>query len=867
MDADRWQHVSVLYHAARARAEEERPAFLDSACGDDDTLRQEVEALLAHDASAESFLAMPAADALTDLINLKAETVHRVAEARTTLGSYRIERLLGRGGMGVVYLAYDTILHRQVALKVVSGDANGEASRTRLLREARNAAALNHPNICTIHEVSDANGTAFIAMEYVEGRSLRDRLDEGAVPLEDAFRYGMQAADALSYAHEHGVIHRDFKAANAIVTEGGWLKIVDFGLARRVDARMADATTMASLAPAGVAAGTPYAMAPEQVRGETTDARTDVWAFGVLLYEMVTGAQPFTAATIPELFSSILRDAPRPLPDEVPAAIAVVIGRCLEKEPERRYRGAEDIRRALQRVQTGTVTPWAGWRYHLNRRRWLVSTASLIGAAAVLAGFNVGGVRDRIRGHPLETAPIRLAVLPFENLTGDPDQEYFSDGLTEEMITQLGRLHPQRLSVIARTSSMRYKNRDVPINQIGRELGVDYVLEGSARREGARVRVSTTLVDVRDGTQRWADTFERELSSILTLQSNVARGVAESLALTLLPSEESRLASVRTVNGEAYEAYLKGLNLETNPSPANLNAALRYFELALERDASYAPAYTGVAGVWFARLVTSVASKADVATAAKAAIDKALARDDSLADAHFRLAEYNTLIAWDWAAADREFRRAIELNPNQASTRSLYADYLAIVRRPDEALAQAARAMELDPVSTQSQAFYARILMFTRRYDEAIAQYRETLRGAPDQQIALANIRVLLHAARRYDQAFAADQAWAASNATTGGPDISDALSRGYAEGGYQGAMRRAAAVEAARAPTNPAIGTFAAQFYVRAGDKAMALDWLEKMFEAGEAATPYLSCAPIWDDLRGEPRFQALLHRMHLPG
>jgi TolB-like protein len=562
-----------------------------------------------------------------------------------------------------------------------------------------------------------------------------------------------------------------------------------------------------------------------------------------------------------ELFAAVLKEPVKPWPRGVPVAMRAVVDRCLDKEPARRYPHARDVLRALEGIQSGLTPVLDRWRYRLKRRRWVaaaMAVAAVLGASAAVRNF---------RNSLGRSTPIRLAVLPFENLTGDPAQAYFSDGLTEETITALGRLHPDRLSVIARTSSMRYKNRDTPLAQIGRELAVDYVLEGSARREGARVRVSTTLVDVRDGTQRWAESFERELSSILTLQSDVARGVAGSLALTLLPAEQSRLAGVRTVNPEAYEAYLRGLNLETNPSPANLNAALRYFELALEKDPASAPAYTGVAGVWFGRLVTSLATKSEVGPAARAAIDKALALDDTLADAHFRRAEYETLIAWDWGAADREFRRAIELNPNQAATRSLYADYLAVVRRPDEALAQAARAMALDPVSTQSQTFYARILMFTRRYDEAIARYRETLRSTPDQRVALTNIRVVLHAARRYEEALAADLAWAAVNTTTGGQDIATALSRGYAEGGYRGAMRRAADVEAARALTNPAIGTFAAQFYVRAGDTAAALDWLEKTFDTSEAAAPYLSCAPIWDDLRGEPRFHALLRKIHLPG
>jgi serine/threonine protein kinase/Tfp pilus assembly protein PilF len=778
------------------------------------------------------------------------------------IGTYRVEKKLGEGGMGVVFLAYDTTLHRRVALKVVEDSADGAASRDHLVREARNAAALNHPHICTVHEVRHDGGRTFIAMEYVEGRSLRDRIDErGALPYDEALRHARQAADAVAYAHEHGVVHRDLKAANAMVTSDGRLKLVDFGLARRADSLIDNATTMASMVPAGTVAGTPYAMAPEQVRGAAADARTDVWALGVLLFEMLTGTRPFRAPTMTELFSAVLGEPPAPWPRHVPGAIRPIVERCLEKDAGRRYQRAGDLLRDLDAIGSG-LPVWTAWRLRARRRPWMSAAAVLALVAATAAGLNVARIREQLS---TPSGSIRLAVIPFDNLTGDPEQAFFSDGLTEETITELGRLHPQRLSVLARSSSTRFRDRVTPVEQIGRELNVDYLLDGSARREGSRVRVNAALIDVRDGTQRWSDSFERELSSILTLQSDIARGVAASLALRLLPDTQQRLASARPVNPEAYEAYLKGLSFQANPSPANLNTALKYFELALERDPAYASAYAGVAGVWFARFVTTLSTVSEVEARAKAAIDKALELDGTLSDAHLRLAQYEAQIKWNWAAADREFKRAIALNPNQANTRSIYADHLAIVRRGDEALAQASRAMELDPVSTQSQTFYARILMFTGRFDEAIARYRETLKASPDQQVALANIRLALHAAGRYTEAFAADQAWAAANLTTGGPDVADALTRGYAEGGYRGAMRRAADVEAARASANPRLAFFAAQFYARAGDSGRALDWLEKVFDSGEAGSPYLNCAPTWDLLRAEPRFQHLLRRMNL--
>ena len=362
MDADRWQRISRLYRGALERPVDQREAFLDAFCDGDKALRGEVASLLASEASAEALLAASADKVVVDPLTPSSEALHGGLQPGAKLGPYRIQRPLGRGGMGVVFLAHDATLHRQVAIKVLGSSADGETARARLLREARNAAALNHPNICTVYEVGEADGRAYIAMEYVDGRSLSDRLAESALPVEEALRYGIEAADALAYAHDHGVIHRDLKAANAIVTRTGRLKLVDFGLARRDDPLLAGATTMPSVAAAGVAAGTPYSMAPEQVRGGVTDARTDIWALGVLLYELVSGAKPFAAPTTPELFSSILRDAPDPLPDVTPVALTTVIERCLEKDSRRRYQHAGEVGAALETIQPGYQTGPAGVR-------------------------------------------------------------------------------------------------------------------------------------------------------------------------------------------------------------------------------------------------------------------------------------------------------------------------------------------------------------------------------------------------------------------------------------------------------------------------------------------------------------------------
>lgn len=871
MTPERWRQITGVFHDALARDAETREPFLDEVCAGDEVLRAEVIALLAAHQDAGQFGDRPVFPVPEDV----AETGPAIGGPGTTLGSYRIERLLGRGGMGVVYLAYDTTLHRRVALKVVGSSAEGETARVRLLREARNAAALNHPSICTIHEVADANGAAFIAMEYVDGRPLSDRLGDGALPaVEEAIKFGIQAADALAYAHDNGVVHRDFKAANVMVTASGSLKIVDFGLARREDALVADATTLGSLAPAGVAAGTPYSMAPEQVRGAGTDARTDIWALGVLLHQMVSGAQPFRASTSPELFSSILRDAPAPLPNSVPAGLRLVIERCLEKEPEHRYRHTREVRLALEAIQAGRTPPWVTWRGRLVHRPWVAAAAVL--AAALLVGVNVGGMWKRLGGSPRAAEPIKLAVLPFENLTGDPEQEYFSDGLTQEMITQLGRLHPQRLSVIARTSSMRYKNRDTPLDEIGRQLGVDYVLEGSARREGSRVRISATLIQVRDQTQRWADNFDRELAGILALQSDVARGVARSLALTLAPEEQARLGSARPVIPEAYEAYLRGRSHLDKLTRAELDPALRYFEAALAKDPTYALAYLAIHQVWSARQQLGVTPPSEAAPAMKAALAKAielkaLELDETRAVAHYRLAD-QARTEFDWASEEENFRRAIDVDPNFAEARAFYSGALLRTKRAEEAIGQLQRAIELDPLNPSFQALYCNRLVRVRRYDEAIVQCRNALTIAPDSGPALTGLGMALHHTRRYNEVVDHERMRATRR---GDRELDEALALGFAEGGYRTAMRRAGDVLAARARGKD--GGRAddrrggnqmpiARFYLFAGENDRALDWLERGYEARDPNLPSISDSPDVDPLRSHPRFQALLQRLKLP-
>jgi TolB-like protein/tRNA A-37 threonylcarbamoyl transferase component Bud32 len=781
-----------------------------------------------------------------------------------TISHYEILDKLGEGGMGEVYRAFDEHLQRQVAIKVLpSGTLSDEQARKRFRNEALALSRLNHPGIAAVYDFDSQEGIDFLAMEYVPGTTLSDCLASGPLPEPEVMAVGVQIAAALEEAHEKGVVHRDLKPGNIILTPRKQVKVLDFGLAKLFRPASATAVTESLTETQGIAGTLPY-MAPEQLLGQAADARSDIWALGVVLYEMAGGVRPFHGQTGFELSSAILNQAPPPLPSPVPAELRALIERCLEKDPGRRYQKASEVRAGLEAIQTGAVAPWVVWRCGLASRHWLVLTVAVVMLAAILVGLRMTGLREKLLGRiGTPVRAIKMAVLPFANLTGDPEQEYLSDGFTQEMIAQLGRLHPQSLSVIARTSVMRYKKSDKPIDQIGQELGVDYVLEGSARREAGRIRITAELIQVRDQTQLWADTYEGELSGILALQSEVAQKVAGSLALKLLPAERARLANVRTVNPDAYDAYHKGLSNLHVYTPASLETALQYYELALRKDPNYAPAYAGISFLWGVRLILGLTSFSEATPKMKAAAEKAVALDDTSAEAHFALAGYRAWHEWEWAGAEQEFKRAIELNPSYPDVRAFYSCYLNIMRRPEEAMDQIKRALELDPFNPLFQSCYGLDLYMVRRYDEAIVQFLDALRKVPDEIIAHSILCFIFSHRGMYNEALASERAYL--NIIYGDRDVEKALERGYAEAGYRGAMRLAAEALAAHGRKALVLPFDIACLYVEAGERAQALTWLEKGFEARDPNMAYL-VIPVFDSLRSEPRFQELLRRMNLP-
>ncbi len=719
---------------------------------------------------------------------------------------------------------------------------------------------MTHPHILPLHDSGEAGGLLYYVMPYVEGESLRDRLNkEHQLPVDEALRIATQIASALGYAHSRDVVHRDIKPEN-ILLAGDEVLVADFGIARAISAAGGEQLTST-----GIALGTPPYMSPEHGSGEThLDGRSDLYSLGCVLYEMLAGSPPFTGPTAQAIQARRMTDPVprlRTVRETIPVPVEQAIVKALAKVPADRFATAAQFAEALE---AGTAPQAAGHGVARTRRRAWVPIAALGSLVALAAALSVGGLHDRIFRPATDAAvSIKVAVLPFDNLTGDPAQDYFSDGMTQEMITELGRLHPQRLAVIARTTAMRYKKTDKPTDQIGRELGVQYILEGSTQQERRHVRVAVQLIRAGDQTQLWAESYDRDLTEILNVQSAVAQAVARSLALALLPGEQTRLAAARRVVPEAYEAYLKGISRSDRLTKPDLETALQYFAMALQKDSAYALAYVGIAAAWAGLQQMGFASPREAQPRLKEAASRALALDSTLAEAHYYWGAVRFWTDWDWASGEEEFRKALRLNPNFPEGRAMYAHVLMILRRPQEAIRHIERALELDPFNPLVRVFYATMLAQLRRHEEALEQFRRVQATVPNMPVVLVQIPNQLHFLGRDDEALAAERAsWALRN----DQEMLRALDEGAAAGGYRMAMHRIADLSAARARVTGAGINRVSAYYLRAGDSERAMEWLERAYEGRDPTMPYISIAPINDPLRKDPRFQNLLRRMKLP-
>jgi TolB-like protein/Tfp pilus assembly protein PilF/predicted Ser/Thr protein kinase len=779
-----------------------------------------------------------------------------------TVSHYRIIEMIGAGGMGVVYRAHDEHLDRDVALKFLPPGALGdEDARKRFRTEALILAKLNHPNIATIHEFVTQDGTEFLVMEFLSGKSLAQERAGEAWPEKQLIVLASQIAQALQEAHERGVIHRDLKPGNVMITPKGLAKVLDFGLAGHCRP-VSETTTIDGRAPRFVAGTEPY-MAPEQLLGDTMDARTDVYGLGALMYQLATGQRPFRDEVSARLTDAILHKLPAPvrtLNESISPELERIIMKCLEKEPENRYQSAKELDVDLRRMQmpssSGVIVGSAPPKFS-NRAK----IAAAIGCAIILAAAIWFGVRHHdksaARVGPLQIQSV--AVLPLENLSGDAEQDYFAEGMTEELITQLAQIGALR--VISRTSVMPYQGSRKPLSEIAKELGVDAVVEGSVMRSGNRVRINAKLIQASTDKSLWAKGYDRDLTDVLNLQAEVARDIAQEIRVELTPREQSRLASSARINTEAHDAYLKGRYHWNKETEEQYRQAEKYFQKAIEIDPNYAASYSGLADYYWA--TDELAPQIAMPKAKEYAL-KALAIDDSLSSAHTTLADVKFYADWDWPGAEMEYRRAAELNPNDAEAHRMYSVFLSAMGRADDALVEMRIAQNLDPVSLFTSSSAGWTFYFARQFDRAVDQCQKTLELEPNDVGAHSCLGYSYIAEKQY--AKAVTECKKAADLSSNDALRMKGLGLAYGLAGQKDEARRLLVALQAKAKLQYVPPYFLATVYAGLSEKDQAFALLEKGYNERDAYLTWLKVEPALDSLRPDPRFQQLLQRIGLP-
>jgi serine/threonine protein kinase/Tfp pilus assembly protein PilF len=767
---------------------------------------------------------------------------------------YKILAKLGEGGMGIVYKATDTRLDRLVALKFLPPHVSTASSELeRFTQEARAAAALNHPSICTIHDIEEANDQHFIVMEFVEGQTLQQ--EESQLPTQQVIAIASQIAEGLQAAHKKGIVHRDIKNSNIMLTPEGQVKIMDFGLAKSAAASMVTKT--------GTTIGTVPFMSPEQARGERVDHRTDIWSLGVVLYSVIAGRLPFLGEYSDALVYLILNESPPPLSSlrsDVPEALEQIVKKCLEKDPDHRYQDMSEFLVDLHRLQgtpIGVSLSWALVRKRLLRPRWaaLGAVAFLLTVSLVLGPQFFLGTDDIIDS---------IAVLPLENLSGDPEQDYLAAGLHEALITDLAKLTGFH-RVIARTSVKRFQHTTLSVAEISRELGVDALLTGSVVRSGDRVQVTAHLIRSSSEEPMWSDRFEREFNDVLSLQKEIVETLAGQIRLQLTPEEQTQLQSVQTVNPDAYENYLKGRFEYLKQTPEAFDKAEHYFHAALEKDPNFALAYGGLALVWMMRGDAGFQPPSETFPRGMALIEKALELDSTSADIRVMIASTRAGMQWDWSGAEQAYREAIRLNPNNAGAHFFLGDLLLAIGRTEEWEKEVLRGLELDPLNDFTRSFYGWHLNYVGRYDEAIPIFLELRETGPNK----ASNHLGLWGAY-FKQGKYAEAATCAKDyfLEIGDSEFAKSLGSPTSEAEYRAAMKRTGELMAKHSKERHVPAIRIARMFAHAAQNDMAIYWLEKAVEAKESPVMRLGVFWDWDGLRSEPRFQDILRRVKLaPG
>ncbi|MGI9069592.1 MAG: protein kinase domain-containing protein [Pyrinomonadaceae bacterium] len=824
----------------------------------------------------------------------------------TKLGRYEIRSKIGEGGMGEVYLAQDTELERIVALKVLPADVADDQQRmNRFVQEAKAASALNHPNILTIHEIGQADATRFIATEFIDGETLRQHMAAAQLNLNETLDIAIQIASALEVAHEAGITHRDIKPENIMLRRrDSIVKVLDFGLAKLTAPESsefdAEAATKAFFkTDPGTVVGTAIYMSPEQARGIPVDGRTDLFSLGVVLYEMVASHVPFAGSSANEVISAILsKEQPAPLArfaHNVPDRLEEIVTKALTKDREERYQTAKDLLIDLKRLkqkleidvaiersvapkvlglppsgarvtdakssppETGTPNPHPtnSAQYSITEiKRHKLGALSVLGvivAAAVIGlwfFFQAGNAQA-----PIES----IAVLPFINDSGNSELEYLSDGLTESLITSLSQL--PRLSVKARSSVFRYKGKDAPPQQVGKELNVQAILNGRVVQRGNDLMLHIELFDVATETALWSGDYNRSMASLVSLPSEIARDVSSKLRLTLSGADEQKLAKNYTANAEAYQLYLKGRFHLLKVTPPETQKGISYFQQAIEIDPSYALAYVGLADAYRSLPLVGEMPSTEYMPKAKATAQKAIEIDDTLAEAHASLGFIIFWYDWDWNEAENQYKRALELNPNSADTHVVYAHLLSNTGRHAEALGEAKRARELDPLNLRINALEGQFLLHAGQTDEALARLQKTFELDPNFYIA----HMFASSAYIEKGMFAEAAAEARKTRELSGISSYATAFLGYAlaKSGKQ-AEARAVLEELLKLLTERYVSPYnIGLIYNGLNERDETLAWLERGFEKRDPRMVFLKVEPKWNNLRADPRFQDLLRRV----
>lgn len=840
MTPQQYRQIEELYNEALKLKPEYRDAFLDKACQGDKTLRDEVVALLSSNEGAGSFLDKPAFELGFD------ESATRQIESviGKKIGHYQVLSRLGSGGMGEVFRCEDLMLGREVAIKFMNVGqlSGGEVAQRRFFIEAQAAARLDHPNICAVYEIGRDGDILYIAMQFIEGETLAGRIAKGPLDVHEVLTYISQVADALSEAHNCGIIHRDIKPHNIMITPRGQTKLLDFGLARISSTGGAGGVsdesqeqTLQHLTAPGKIVGTVSYMSPEQASGEQLDARTDLFSLGVVFYEMLTGIRPFSSDNSMATLSAILTRNPDPISlhnKSVSPEVEYIVLKLLAKKREERYQAAQELRDDL------------------------LDLAKDMQSSGTSTGFFTGERKFR---PPVKKA---IAVLPFADMSPQKDQDYFCEGMAEEVINALSQV--DGLSVVSRSSAFQFNDKNYDLREVGEKLHVSVVLEGSVRQAGNRLRIAARLVNVADGYQIWSERYDCEMKDVFDIQDEISRAIVQALKIKLVGEQKNQLIRRYTDNIEAYHLYLRGRHYWNKRVASSVRMAMKYFQEALAEDPEYAPAYAGIADCYIVPGYYGLMDARKVMPLGREAAMKAIALDDKLAEAYCTLGMISSVFDFEWVKGDNYFRRAQELNPSYANSFMWHALFnLVPTGRLEDALRKAQKARELDPLNAAINTVVGATLYYQKKYDEAIEELKETVILAPDFPIAHYYLAKSFVLTGNFDDAV--DEFEKTRDILSSSPVSIGSLAYCHAAFGKTEEMRKLQAQLDQMAGEHYVPSIKLAEIHLALGDHDKAIECLEKGYEERCSLMIWIMIDPIYEPLKADPRYQDLLKRMGL--